>query len=381
MIATAHRIRSTDGIDGKDAVGLYLDGIAKTPLLTAEEEVELAKLIEAGRYAHAILDGTLDASEGRASTRSRPPRRNSSQVAEEGDAAMQRFITANLRLVVSVARKYGRAQMPLLDLVQEGNTGLIRAVEKFDYTKGFKFSTYATWWVRQSISRGIAQQARDRPAPRARRRAGQPGLAPSAAPSSAASAASRSCVEIATELGVTEEQIIDLLRLSPRPRQPRRPRRGGRRHRPRRPAGPGDVARPRRGRAGRRGPRPPRRHAGQPRRALRRRRPSPLRPASTVARPSSPTSPPSGASPPSGCARSNGTPSPSCEGTPRPPDASAQHHPRSRRIPGLRCDLGSFGVRARMADSSALRPGRPGGSGPPGRRRRPAARRRTADRS
>ena len=82
------------------------------------------------------------------------------QIAEDGEAAMARFVRANLRLVVSVARKYGRSRMPLLDLVQEGNTGLIRAVEKFDYAKGFKFSTYATWWVRQAISRGIAQQGR-----------------------------------------------------------------------------------------------------------------------------------------------------------------------------------------------------------------------------
>jgi RNA polymerase sigma factor (sigma-70 family) len=212
LITTAHRIRSTDGIDGKDAVGLYLDGIAKTPLLTAPDEVELAKQIEAGLYARAILHNSLTPEEDGV-------RRVSATTAEleeivrQGDAAMHRFITANLRLVVSVARKYGRAQMPLLDLVQEGNTGLIRAVEKFDFAKGFKFSTYATWWVRQSISRGIAQQARIVRLPvhvaeqvnqvsavrrtLERRLGREPELR-----------------EIAKELEITEEQIIDLLRLS-----------------------------------------------------------------------------------------------------------------------------------------------------------------------
>ncbi len=210
MISTAHRIRSTDGIDGKDAVGLYLDGIAKTALLTAEEEVILAKRIEAGLFARALLNGTAGAEVTRPKGVSTD---ELEQIAAEGDQALQRFITANLRLVVSVARKYGRAQMPLLDLVQEGNTGLIRAVEKFDYSKGFKFSTYATWWVRQSISRGIAQQGRIVRLPvhvaeqvnqvsavrrtLERRHGREPEL-----------------IEIADELGLTEEQVIDLLRLA-----------------------------------------------------------------------------------------------------------------------------------------------------------------------
>ena len=158
-LTTARRTRTTDGIDGKDAVGLYLDGIAKTALLSAEEEVELARRIEAGLYARAILDGEIT-KEVRGTKPFRVTRKELEELAQIGDEAMNRFVTANLRLVVSVARKYGRSAMPLLDLVQEGNTGLLRAVEKFDYTKGFKFSTYATWWVRQSISRGIAQQGR-----------------------------------------------------------------------------------------------------------------------------------------------------------------------------------------------------------------------------
>ncbi|HEY5981683.1 MAG TPA: sigma-70 family RNA polymerase sigma factor [Microlunatus sp.] len=158
-MATSTRNRVSEGIDGKDAVGLYLEGIAKTPLLTAAEEVELAKTIEAGLYAEKIRSGEVTSAE-RGRKAKRPTADELEFLIEDGQRALQRFVTANLRLVVSVARKYGRSQMPLLDLVQEGNTGLIRAVEKFDYTKGFKFSTYGTWWVRQSISRGIAQQGR-----------------------------------------------------------------------------------------------------------------------------------------------------------------------------------------------------------------------------
>ncbi len=150
---------ATREIEGRDSVGMYLDEIARTPLLDAITEVELSKTIEAGLLAEHLL------AEGRVGRRKGGAPKSASQeelewLAEEGQKAIQRFIEANLRLVVSIARKYGRSQMPMLDLVQEGNTGLIRAVEKFDYAKGYKFSTYATWWVRQAITRGIAQQAR-----------------------------------------------------------------------------------------------------------------------------------------------------------------------------------------------------------------------------
>ncbi len=153
---TDTRVRESEN---KDSVGMYLAEIARTPLLDAQREVELSRTIEAGLFAQHLIDnGRVGRAKGGA------PKRASLEelewIAAEGEHAMQEFIQANLRLVVSIARKYGRSAMPMLDLVQEGNTGLIRAVEKFDYSKGFKFSTYATWWVRQAITRGIAQQAR-----------------------------------------------------------------------------------------------------------------------------------------------------------------------------------------------------------------------------
>ena len=158
-MATRTASAGTREIEGRDSVGLYLDEIARNPLLDAATEVELAKTIEAGLMAQHLLDtGRIARAKGGAPLRA--SREELEWLAEEGQRAIDTFINANLRLVVSIARKYGRAQMPMLDLIQEGNTGLIRAVEKFDYAKGYKFSTYATWWVRQAITRGIAQQAR-----------------------------------------------------------------------------------------------------------------------------------------------------------------------------------------------------------------------------
>ncbi len=133
-----------------DLVRIYLREIGRVPLLTAEEEVELAKAIEAGLFAEDKLT----------SVASRLAFPELAELAWEGTRAKQRLIEANLRLVVSIAKRYVGRGMLFLDLIQEGNLGLIRAVEKFDYTKGYKFSTYATWWIRQAITRAIADQAR-----------------------------------------------------------------------------------------------------------------------------------------------------------------------------------------------------------------------------
>ncbi len=136
----------------EDLVHLYLNDVGKHGLLSKDDEVRLAQAVEAGREARAEL-----AAAGRIS----PSRqRQLSRLVREGDQATAVFVTANLRLVVSIAKKYQAAELPLLDLVQEGNLGLIHAVEKFDWRKGFKFSTYATWWIRQAITRGIANSGR-----------------------------------------------------------------------------------------------------------------------------------------------------------------------------------------------------------------------------
>ncbi|HEX3390822.1 MAG TPA: sigma-70 family RNA polymerase sigma factor, partial [Streptosporangiaceae bacterium] len=135
-----------------DSVHTYLKSIGRTSLLTAEQEVNLAKRIEAGLFAEHKLATEPGLKEAY--------RRDLEEVAEDGRRAKAHMLEANLRLVVSVAKKYSDRGLSLLDVVQEGNLGLIRAVEKFDYTKGYKFSTYAMWWIRQAIQRGFADSAR-----------------------------------------------------------------------------------------------------------------------------------------------------------------------------------------------------------------------------
>ena len=138
-------------IDTDDSIGLYLKEVGRVPLLTAEQEVELAQRIERGRLGwEELAKGNV-----------RPRRRQELQLfIEDGWAAREHLITANSRLVISVAKKYMGRGVPFLDLIQEGNIGLIRAAKKFDYRRGHKFSTYATWWIRQAVTRAIADQGR-----------------------------------------------------------------------------------------------------------------------------------------------------------------------------------------------------------------------------
>src|SRR5512136_52562 len=138
-------------IDTDDTIGLYLKEVGRVPLLTAIEEVELAQRIEQGRLAREEL------ARGNVSPRRR---RDLQLLIEDGWAAREHLITANSRLVISVAKKYMGRGVPFLDLIQEGNIGLIRAAKKFDYRRGHKFSTYATWWIRQAVTRAIADQGR-----------------------------------------------------------------------------------------------------------------------------------------------------------------------------------------------------------------------------
>jgi RNA polymerase primary sigma factor len=144
---------SSDAMASEDTVGLYLKEMSRVPLLAVDEELELAIRIESGRRAkkdRLKLNGRANAS----------LRRKLDTVIQEGLLAREHLIKANTRLVVSVAKRYMGRNVPFLDLIQEGNLGLMKAVEKFDYKRGFRFSTYATWWIRQTISRAIADQSR-----------------------------------------------------------------------------------------------------------------------------------------------------------------------------------------------------------------------------
>jgi RNA polymerase primary sigma factor len=143
--------RSLEGRTATDATRSYLNLIGQVRLLRADEEVDLSKRVEAGLEAEAMLDADDLSPERRATLTS---------IAAQGRSAKQRLVEANLRLVVSIAKRYQHRGMHLLDLVQEGNLGLIRAVEKFDHRRGYRFSTYAMWWIKQAINRALADQAR-----------------------------------------------------------------------------------------------------------------------------------------------------------------------------------------------------------------------------
>ena len=141
-----------DGIDSDDTISLYFREVGSVPLLSREEEVVLAKRIERGRRTRRRILGAADLSVDK--------QRELEQACLDGQAAWDHLVKANSRLVISMAKKYRGQGVPFLDLIQEGNVGLMKGVEKFEYRRGYKFSTYATWWIRQAISRSIADQAR-----------------------------------------------------------------------------------------------------------------------------------------------------------------------------------------------------------------------------
>ncbi len=152
-----------EGVSIEDPVRMYLKEIGKVPLLTADEEIVLAKQMEAGADAHARLEEIeeeLKTADDAKKEELKKEKRQMKMLEMAGEDAKNRLAEANLRLVVSIAKRYVGRGMLFLDLIQEGNLGLIKAVEKFDYRKGYKFSTYATWWIRQAITRAIADQAR-----------------------------------------------------------------------------------------------------------------------------------------------------------------------------------------------------------------------------
>jgi RNA polymerase primary sigma factor len=156
-VASREALRMSAG-SSSDSVRMYLKEIGRVPLLNAQDEVDLAKKIEAGMLASERL-ADLEAG-GELASLDLAERRKLDRLVKKGERAKSELTQANLRLVVSIAKRYVGRGMLILDLIQEGNLGLMRAVEKFDYTKGFKFSTYATWWIRQAITRAIADQAR-----------------------------------------------------------------------------------------------------------------------------------------------------------------------------------------------------------------------------
>ncbi len=190
-------------VPDEDLIRLYMNDLGRYRLLTKDDEAQLAQLAEAGREARAQLKACGDSTSAR--------QRELQRVARAGDAAVETFVNGNLRLVVSIAKRYRGSELPFLDLIQEGNLGLIHAVEKFDWRKGFKFSTYATWWIRQAITRGIANAGRTIRLPaNANEILNQAGTA--RVKLEATLGRRPSTGELAAELGIGADRLLEILR-------------------------------------------------------------------------------------------------------------------------------------------------------------------------